>query len=212
MRKWIDLFEKVEPRLSMNDLIDELGLRPFKDRFHDFTLPWLNDTRPGCIQRAIKVPEFRMLSKLMFWHQYIVGDGQRYGRFSSYATPVGTVADFEHALSTPITIWRAGGGTYNPDLYRRGWVSFTANERRIETFSKYHATYATRAWKLPERKGLWWVIELTLPLDDILLFLPHGQDDEVIISRKDAKRATVKETGGEKITDWGEAARDLLTP
>jgi hypothetical protein len=108
--------------------------------------------------------------------------------------PATTVEHFEAALNQPIPLWRGGGGDYDPEFRNpRAWVSFTADERRVKTFSHYDGTHggSTPGTRLQVRRDNW-EIKLDLPLKDILLYLEGGGDSEVIVSKKDAKRAQME--------------------
>ncbi len=151
--------------------------------YHDATLGWINRNSPGCIYEAIRDPAVVLQSKLRFYTRHLL-------RKTDYGTQSIDLDLFKAALSRPITLWRGGRGTYDPAMPRRSWVSYTGDRSRAKTFSYYNGTIATKAWMLP-RNDKWWVVELTLPLDDILLYLSHGTDEEVIVPRKISKKAKV---------------------
>lgn len=192
MRDFIRLVEgsqpRANPRMHMWDFIKYYDIREAKAEFHDAMLPWINNNQPRCIDQGIKRDDYRLLSKLTFWKDWIVGE-------PNWAKEFATLEDFEAALSTPITLWRGGPGIYDPDLFYRNWVSFTARRERTKTFTHYNGTYASRSPILGQRHGAYWVVELTLPLNSILLYLNQGSDQEVIVSKKDAQRAEVIEQG-----------------
>ncbi len=183
-----ELYENPE-LLDAWELFDHYDLdHDDKHNMDDVTLGWINRNKPGCISSGIRKREWRQMSHIMFWMKNIKG-------LDNWGVEFATPEEFEAALDSPITLWRAGGGVYDSDFANpRSWVSFTPDQRRIETFFKYDATYASRAYRLPERRGAAWVVELNCKLKDILLYLPHGQDDEVIISKKLAATARVIRT------------------
>lgn len=199
--RWYELNEKKEQQMSFWDIAEDLGIGNVSSQFHDGTLPWLNHNRPGCINTGIKNPEWRLFSKLKLWKFLVINKGEQYG--ISYAAPIGNTQTFLDALQMPVTLWRGGGGTYDPDFSRRSWVSFSAKRDRMRTFTYYDGTYGMDGF-LPKRDGPFWIAELTLKLDDILLYLEHGQDNEVIVSRAHARQAKVVETGvaDPKTTKW----------
>lgn len=163
------------------ELAAHYGVDDAASNMHDASLPWINRNMASCVTRMAKNKKMRLASKIkLFWNL----NGP-----SNYGTKFASPEMFEEALSQPVTMWRGGGGVYDPDYaYPNPWASFTIKEKRVETFSKYNGTYAMRAYRLPERDQ-YWVVKLVLPLKDILLYLPHGNDEEVIISSDDARRA-----------------------
>jgi hypothetical protein len=192
MREWINLCED-QDLLSIWDLLNHYKAEEARLRFHDAVLPWINRNAVTCINRASRNRKFQTSSRIVFFANEIM-------KVQNWATPFATPEMFEAALDTPIKLWRGGGGVYDPqhiDRQNRDWVSFTARRDRCATFTTYDGTHATRGYVLPKRKGAWWIVELTLPLRDILLYLDGGNDDEVIVSKTMAAQARVVETGGE---------------
>lgn len=171
-----------EELMSYWDLVRHYKLGSAAESLHDATLPWINYNDHRRITKLVTNKNMRKLSKLrMFTEMHV----------QNFAQPFATPAQFEAALSQPITMWRGGGDVYDPaHEYRHGWTSFTTKEGRAETFSKYDGTRAMRSYRLPLRDQ-YWVVKLTIPLDSILLYLPHGNDQEVIVSADDARKAQV---------------------
>jgi hypothetical protein len=177
---------KSRAKYSYWDLVEHYGLTKLAEwsRNSDEMLPWINNNRPGNVNKAVRDPERRLLSHIRFYFEHILN-------VSNFSRKVSTPETFEAALNTPIQLWRGGGGEYNPDYeYRRAWTSFTADERRVKTFSQYVGTSASPVFMLPERSK-YWEVSLTIPLKDILLFIHAGMDEEVIVSTKDARNAKV---------------------
>jgi len=172
-------------RYSYWDMIEHYGLEEEAATMNDLALPWLNDNRPGKISSMARKPGYRLLSQLRLFMKLA---GHR-----NYSNKVVTPKQFEAALNKPIQLWRGGGGEYDPDYATtRSWSSFTADERRVKTFSQYDGTYGTNmpGQRLSTRDADdSWEVALTLPLKDILLYLPNGYDEEVIVSNKNAKHA-----------------------
>ena len=177
--------------MSFWDLVAHFNVGDAADKIHDATLTWINHNARGRMDKLVNNKKMRLISKIKL---FCALHGPR--NFSQkWATPEQFVA----ALSQPVTMWRGGGGQYNPDFaYRSPWVSFTINKARVETFSKYDGTQATRTFRLPERDQ-YWITELTIPLDSILLYLPHGNDEEVIVSTDVARHAKVIEQSEPKV-------------
>jgi hypothetical protein len=190
MRNFIDIVETAEPvesKMSFWDLVAHYDFpEDFAEYFEDLTLPWINRNVRRGINEAVKDPQCVLWSKIeLFMKLHGPHD---------FNEPFCTVREFELSMTEPVTLWRGGGGVFDPAL-DRPWVSFTANRRRANTFSKYEATKAAKVYRLPTRIGPWWITEVSVPLGSILLYLRNGQDHEVIISRADAASATVIETG-----------------
>jgi hypothetical protein len=166
-------------------MVAHYGLEEEAATMHDLTLPWINDNRPGKISSMARKPGYRLLSQIRLYMD-IAG-------YQNYSHKLMSLKKFEAALNQPVQLWRGGGGDYDPDYQTtRSWTSFTADERRVKTFSQYDGTYGgtTAGTRLYQRKeGDSWEVALSIPLKDILLYLDAGPDDEVIVSNKDAARA-----------------------
>jgi hypothetical protein len=187
MRDYMKLMEdfvtgEQETKWDFWDFARHLGLDEFKEKFDDATINWHNRNTRTPIDRMVKNKKAKLLSMLRLWFKK---DGPQ-----MYSTPFATMDDFKQAANAPVTMWRGGGGEYNPDYPGHHWVSFTLSERRVTTFSEYDGTRATRSYMLPKRRQ-YWVVELTIPLSEILLYLPNGGDEEVIVSAETAKKAKV---------------------
>lgn len=166
------------------DLIEHYGLKETADpnKTGDLTLPWINENRPGNINKMVRDPNYRLASQIKFYFSHILN-------VQNFARKATTPEQFEAALDTPIQLWRGGGGDYDPARkYPRPWTSFTADKRRVKTFSQYAGTHSSSAFMLPERTR-YWEVELTIPLKDMLLYVSYGNDEEVLVSTKDAKNA-----------------------
>jgi hypothetical protein len=182
----MQLIEIKQPKHSFWTALKELGLpENIKGEFHDYTIPWVNRNTESVINKAVKNPGYVLLSKLMLFKDLFVEE-------RNYASLTFTMAEFKAALQKPVKLWRGGGGVFDPaHLTRRTWVPFTTKRDRANTFSVYDGTYAMKAYSLPKRAGQHWTVELDAKLDDILLYLPHGMDDEVIVPKKLLKQAKV---------------------
>lgn len=180
------LFEVANVNISFWDAVDLLGLdKDIESEMHDKTIPWINNNSERVINTSIKNKEYSLLSKLLLFKTLFVPD-------TSFLSKTFNMAEFKSALNKPIKLWRGGGGTFNPDFKsERSWVPFTANKSRVETFSLYDGTRSSSEVFLPKRDGSYWVVELKCKLDDILLYLPHGNDEEVIIPMSMLKEARV---------------------
>jgi len=184
--RYLELTEEIQPDGLMTywDLVSHFKLEGATDRMRDATIPWINHNDWRRIDKLITNKNMRMASKLRLFVDLL--------GVTNMSTKFATPERFKKALSQPVTLYRGGGGVYDPEGSPRAWTSFTTNEKRVETFSKYDGTRAVRAFSLPMRDQ-YWIVKILLPLDRILLYLPHGSDDEVIISTEDAKHATVIE-------------------
>lgn len=185
MREFINaiLCEDAE-LLSFWDAAAELGCEEAARNINDLSIPWINHNRVSAIHKLIRDPEMALQSKLRYYLRYIINH-------DNFGDPIIDLNSFQQALSQSITIWRGGGGIYDLLLPKRSWVSFTAKKDRTTTFSQYDGTFAMRAWRLPERRGPWWVAELEIPLGEILLYMPHGLDEEVIVPKSWSRKARV---------------------
>ena len=178
---------EIEGKMSFWELARELGVADNVSSMHDSTLPWINHNRTSCIDRSIKSKKDRLACKLLAWKHYVC-------KQSNYGVPIGTVEDFQNSLNYPITMWRGGSGTYSPDWSDgRTWTSFTGKRDRASTFSEYAGTNASKSFMLP-KNSLFWIVELTVRIDDILLYLPHGYDEEFILPVTLANQAKVIST------------------
>lgn len=181
--RYHELFEGATDQMSVWELIEFFKLESPSEKMHDATLPWINRNAPAAITRLSTNKKARLYCMLKL--AFDLSGGR------SYSDPFATADEFKAMLKMPVTLYRGGGGVYNPDYeYKLPWTSFTTDEKRSVTFSKYDGTYAMRAYMLPLRDQ-YWVVKLTIPLDEILLYLPHGNDKEVIISTETARKAEV---------------------
>ena len=178
-----------EENKSFWDLVKYYELGNVNNKFHDSSLPWINNNRPGVINSLLKDPKNNLLSKIYFFITYLPSSRYKTGH-RDFGEKVTTLAEFESALSNNMTVWRGGGGLYDPTYsqLKRSWVSFTAKRERANTFSKYDGTYSSKAYMLDTRDS-YWIVQLETTLNEILLYLPFGCDEEVIVSKKDAKNA-----------------------
>jgi hypothetical protein len=170
--------------LSYWDLVNQLGLKKHADKFHDAVLPWVNNNSPSCINKLITNKKYRELSMLDLFFQ--VGLHAR-----NRGKPITTLEAFNAFRKLPITLWRAGGGHYDPSIRGNGWFAYTFSKDRVRTFSDYEGTYASKSFSLNKRVGNSWIIELTIPVSQILLYLQPSMDSEVIISAELSSTANV---------------------
>jgi hypothetical protein len=185
------LFE--ERKIGFNTLLAQLfGVSEddtfqLRSQFHEAQIPWLNNNSEIAVNRMIKREDFVLLSKALFYKDH------HPSKNTNYFDKVHIKDKFVEALQDPIKLWRGGGGKYDPDFTfgkkKRSWHAFTATEDRAKTFSVYDGTVGKQF--LDKRKGPYWIIEVTCKLDDILLYLHQGTDDEVILSDKLARTAKV---------------------
>jgi hypothetical protein len=177
-------FETPQTELSSFwDLAKTLKLTKEVESFHDAVLPWLNSNRASSLDKLIKKPKFREASKLQLYFDilhYHAGWGKK----------VGSLEEFEHFKKSPITLWRGGGGQYDPSFTGNGWFSYTFKEERVKAFSYYNGTRASKQFGL-DKRSQFWEVQLTIPVDQILLYLHAGSDSEVIVSAGDSARASL---------------------
>lgn len=170
-------------RYTLRHLFDEeMGTDSMEvySEFHDFVIPWINNNNRKVIDRAIKRKDFTTLSKLLLFKYLEL-------KHTRYFDPVDKNA-FASFLKKPISIWRGGGGKYDTSKIK-GWSSFTADRNRADTFSVYDGTFGKKF--LDKRQGPHWIVELQITPNELLLFIDHGGDAEVIIPAKVAERAKV---------------------
>lgn len=152
---------------------------------HDIWIKWHNRNNEKAIYRLLKSPKYKIVSYLKFYKKFILKN-------ENCGEKIFDIKEFEKALDNSITIWRGGGGKYRKNYqYNKRWLSFTASRQRADTFSIYNGTYGSRSFML-DKNNRYWIIELTLPLRDILLYY-DVQDDEIIISTKDLNKAKLIE-------------------
>lgn len=152
---------------------------------YDIWVNWHNRNNEKTIYRLLKNPKYKIVSYLKFYMKIIL-------KKQNCREKIFDIKEFEKTLNNSITIWRGGGGKYNKNYqYKKDWLSFTASRRRADTFSIYNGTYSSRSFML-DKNYHYWIMELTLPLRDILLYY-NVQDDEVIISTKDLNKAKLIE-------------------
>jgi hypothetical protein len=175
------LVEETDAKLSFWELAKVLNVEPEAREIHDATLPWVNHNRRSAIDKLINNKKFQLVSQLKLY-LYKVAKETNFGK------QVLTLDGFKRALKHPLIIWRGGAGQYNLEYDERAWVSFTATRNRADTFSIYDGTVAQKVYKLP-MNAKHWILELTIKLENALLYVEAGYDDEVIISAELAKKA-----------------------
>lgn len=171
--------------ISFWDYAEELGLSyDLLNRYNEDEVYWHNMGRPIFLQKPIRYKKYAQLTRLKYVLDILVQESNRSHKISRKL--------FDNLLEQDITVWRSGRGTYDSDYDygSRKWLSFTATKERTVAFGKHAESdrvYNKRTWEH------YWVLELTLPLKNILLFSDVGWDDEVIVSMKDAQRAKLIE-------------------
>jgi hypothetical protein len=169
--------------LSFWDLAATLKLTKEAQAFHDAVLPWLNYNKASSLDKLITKPKYREVSKLQLYFDILHYQ-------SGWGKKVGSKEEFEHFKKSPITLWRGGGGQYDSGFTGNGWFSYTYKEERVKTFSHYNGTRASRQFGL-DKRSQFWEVQLTIPVDQILLYLHAGTDSEVIVSAADSAQAKV---------------------
>ncbi len=173
---------ELSKKLSASDLVGALTSLTIDDGwggFNDMSLPWVNNNNPAAIDKMIKVSDFKIFSQIWLFCE------QRNVPFNK---PLGTVQDFKKFQMSEIKLWRGGPGIYDHSKETKAWSSFTSSRNRVETFSTYNGT---RGGRFLDRHMNGWVVELSIPIKNILLYLHSGGDHEVIVSTHDAKAAKV---------------------
>lgn len=184
--KYLKKFENFK-LYSYWDLIEHYNLSDEAENKHDIVIDWINYNDEDSIYQLLDTPKYTLVSKIQAYFKHILKE-------SNYANKITTPSEFETSLNNKIKIWRGGGGEYEVDYdINRDWVSFTGDKKGVGTFSKYDGTNATNSFILPKREK-YWVIELEIKLNDILLYVPEGFDDEFIINIKDAKKSKLIES------------------
>lgn len=183
----VTINEVASDQMNFWQLARHYGVEEDFEKLHDRAISWYNDNNVSAINRLIKSPGTVLACKIAAFKNHIKHQG-------NYATPIGTPEEFEAALQTPLTLWRGGQGDFDP-LFKmnRSWVSFTGKKQRAYTFSKYDGSYAMNTFKLPENERFW-IIEITVPLDGILLYLSGGGDDEFVVPKSYLKTAKIVAT------------------
>lgn len=169
--------------LSFWDMAKHLKLTATIEKLHDAVLPWLNRNNPACINKLIKAKGVKEATLLQLFFDMAHSN-------SGFSDKVATFEEFISFKNAPITLWRGGGGTYNPDYTGNGWFSFTYNAERVKAFSQFDGTHAASSHFSSDRSSFW-EVKLTLPINQILLYIRNSTDNEVIVSAEDAKRATL---------------------
>ena len=173
-------------KLSYWELLSQLGIdASVASKFHDAQLPWVNYNDAAAIDKLIKVKKYRTISHVRLYYELIL-------KVQNFGHKVATVEEYEKALDSEITVWRGGGGTFDPDLPKSAeWVAGTTSRQRVHTFSDYMGTRASRSPFLNARTGAKWIVEIKLPIREVLLSVYASMDSEVIIPKKYQKSATV---------------------
>ena len=173
------LFE--EELLSYWDAVEKLGVEEQAEKIHDIWINWHNRNNANAVLRIIKNKKFQLVCRLQFYLKKILNK-------SNFGEKVIDLKNFENSMNKQVTIWRGGSGQYDKN-YKSNlpFVSFTANKERVKTFSEYQGTHTSNAFMLDKNKQ-YWVVELKIPLKNILAYYDVG-DDEVIVSNEDAKKA-----------------------
>ena len=178
-------------KLSWWDVLDYFKISDKDtDHLHDWAIPWLNDTNPKAVEKLLKEPKFSKQSQVTLAFDLFLKPEYR-GQRGFYGAEITTIPEVEKLLEKEVTLWRGGGGTYDKNFYKYKWASFTHDKNRVKAFSEYDGTYSQRGYHTNSTRKEYWVVELTLPIKDILLYLPNGLDSEVIVSVEDAKQAKV---------------------
>ncbi|MFA5490085.1 MAG: hypothetical protein WC284_12835 [Candidimonas sp.] len=169
-----------EVLMNRNEMIQYYNLDDVWDKFHDKVLSWVNRNEKRTIDKLVDDKSYNLYSRINFFYNHFIPKRSN-----------ASVSDFEHAMTVPFKVWRGGDGIYDTKHYEdRKWISFTANERRVQTFSVYQGSYAQNTFMLP-KNDTYWIVELTITMKDILLYIDVGNDEEVIVSAGLAKTAKV---------------------
>jgi hypothetical protein len=160
--------------MSFWGLADLLGLKQYAENMDDLALPWLNHNKPACINKMLNDTKYHQASLLkLYWDTQF--------KHKSWTDPIGSYAGLKAFLASPMTFWRGGGGEYDPNYTGNGWFAYTYSRDRVQTFTDYDGTYASKSQFLSKRQGESWVVELTIPVGEIGLYLHNSMDSEVII-------------------------------
>jgi hypothetical protein len=163
-----------ETLMGFWELAELMGLSKHAQEIDDLCLPWVNNNRPSCITKLMSNKKYREASLLkLYWETNFKGH--------SWAEPRGSYAGFQAWKASPMTFWRGGGGKYDPNYTGNGWFAYTYKKDRVQAFTDYHGTYASQSTFLKKRKGDSWIIELTIPVGELALYVPCSMDSEVII-------------------------------
>lgn len=169
------------------DIAKALKIDGANSRLHDWILPWVNRNSEAAVLRCAQNKKVRLCSLLvLYWHH---GLG-----LTNRADKAATVESFLHWVETAsVKCWRGGGGEYDPAHERgatRGWDSYTLDPKRLVTFSVYDGTRGQKGYHvLPKRKE-WWAVELVAPVDQLMLYVSHGGDEELIVPRSLSSQAS----------------------
>lgn len=167
------------------DLVEKLGITKEAEAIGDIWIKWHNSNSRSAVDKIIKSKKYSEVCKVLLYKDQIK-------QVSNYMFKELSLDEYKKSLDEKITVWRGGSGKYNKD-FSTDWVSFTANEKRVKTFSEYSGTNVSRAYSLDKNKH-YWVIKLTVKLKDILAYYDVG-DSEVIISSDLANKAKlIKQT------------------
>ena len=168
-------------KLDYWKVIEHYKVKREAQAMYGFWVDWHNKSKSSIIEHLLKNKRYQIISQLQYYLQYILKETD-YGKSCIY------IEEFEKCLNSEITIWRGGSGKYIKDYnYYRTWTSFTASKERLNAFSIYNGTYASRQWVLDENRH-YWQVELKLPLKNILLY-QDVMDAEVIVSIEDTRNS-----------------------
>lgn len=122
---------------------------------------WHNRANPEAVLELLKDNRFRMLGKLRFYCEVILGmEDKRNAHF--------TWEDFAKVQYKEIAVYRGNGGVFNPKIPERfPFVAMTASYDIALMFAKYEDAKAVHLPAGPERKS-YWVVRVKLSLKEIL--------------------------------------------
>jgi hypothetical protein len=163
------------------ETIDYYKINKEANTINDKWCDWHNYNDSRKIDCLLKNKKYTLVGQLQYYLKYMMKE-------CNYSKKIIDIKHFEKSLHNSIIIYRGGEGKYKKDFIgTRKWLSFTAEENRAYTFSQYQGTFALKVFKLPENKH-YWIIKLSIPLENILLYYDVN-DDEIIIDKKEAVKA-----------------------
>ena len=167
--------------LSYWQVCERLNILDEAEKMQDLWIRWHNNNNESVIEKMIKNEKYVLVSKLRFYIEQMLKE-------SNKGKKIIDLNQFNKSLKDEIILYRGGSGVFKKDFdLKRDWISFTADKKRVNTFSEYSGTKASKEYSL-DKNDHFWQVELSIKLNDILLYYNVG-DSEVIVRKNFIKNA-----------------------
>lgn len=144
---------------------------------------WHNRTNPEGVLRLLEDKKYQMLGKFRYYFEIILKAKDKRKALFRWM-------DFVENLEEEISVYRGNGGIFDPNITERfPFVAMTASYDIALMFAQYRDAKAVHL-PVPPKRSQCWVVEVKLPLKNILGYR-NLADREVWISLSDYKKAKV---------------------